>query len=123
MNKRLISLTMIGSTFFFGLILVGVFLYDSSIDDQKYSHNPVNISSYEINGYYKINPNSILDSLSRNESHIFLTLQGDPFTTEELSDVNISWNQADYLQIANALSLFVWKEPLDLNDKLSKHRF
>ena len=113
MNRRSI---IVGSILLLGLVFIIIFAYDSYIDDQKYRHNPVNMSSYEISDYYKIDPESILDALNRGETNVLLPLQGDPFTTEELPDINISWTQADYLQIANALSQFVWGEPLDFKD-------
>jgi hypothetical protein len=98
------------------LVFIIIYAYDSYIDDQKYTHNPINMGSYEIADYYKIDPNTILEALNRGEANVFLPLQGDPFTAEEFPNVNISWTQADYLQIANALSQFVWGEPLDFKD-------
>lgn len=109
MNARLVR----KSILLFGLFFIIITIYDYSNNDRKYSHNPVHMSSYEISGYYAIDPNTILAALNHGETNVFLPLQGDPFTTEELANVNISWTQADYIQIANALSQLVWGEPLD----------
>jgi hypothetical protein len=103
------------ATLIIGLVLVIIYGYDSYIDDQKYTHNPINMGSYEITDHYRINPNTILASLNRGETDVFLPLQGELIAIEEFPDVSISWTQANYLQIANALSQFVWEEPLDFN--------
>lgn len=112
MNKHLVLAWLFAA----GLVFVIIFAYDSYIDDQKYSHNPVNISSYKIRKDYEIDPISILDALKQGKSNVFTPWQGDPSPIEELPNVNISWTQEDYLQIADSLSQFVWGESLDFKD-------
>jgi hypothetical protein len=110
--KRILFLT--GGILFIGLVFI--FIYDTYIDKNKYQYDPINMSSYNVSGYYKIEPATILDAINQGEIDVFVPLQGDPFATEELPDIDISWSQADYLLIANALSQYVWGESLDFKN-------
>jgi hypothetical protein len=79
--------------------------------------NPNVLMDYPENrsGYYQFNPQTILASLDQGKTDAFTSLLvGDP------NDVNveydrITWNQADFLHVANALSQQIWNEPLDLD--------
>ena len=94
--------------------LIILFIFTSYLfATQKDYRNPTYYSSYFQSGYYKIHPETILISLDKGEPDVFVPLLGDLNQVEDLHN-SISWTQADYLKIANALSQFVWHEPLDL---------
>lgn len=109
MDKRLIYL--IGGTLF---LLVMIPIYDNHLHKQEDLRNPGYISSYWDTGYYAIDPETILTSLENGETNVFLPLLKDPQDiTEDVTDITISWTQADFLKIASALSRFVWNDPID----------
>ncbi|HLO18306.1 MAG TPA: hypothetical protein VK206_25970 [Anaerolineales bacterium] len=64
---------------------------------------------------YTINPETILASITHGETDIFVLAppRSDEEVVQMWSPGSFSWNQEDYLSIANALHQFVWKEPLD----------
>jgi hypothetical protein len=75
--------------------------------------NPGYFSSYPNSGYYKIDPETILESLDRGETNLFTPLSEDPSQVKSLHN-SISWTQVEYLKIAGVLNQFIWNEPLDL---------
>ncbi len=64
---------------------------------------------------YKINPETILESLRHGEKDIFEFIP--PRPDEDIVQIfpagSFSWNQEDYLEIANELHQSVWKESLE----------
>lgn len=78
--------------------------------DRKY---PSTIGTFNDTGDFTINPMTILDSLNRGEINVFTTTLATPSDDTILPSGSIHWIQADYLKVADALSQFVWKEPLD----------
>ncbi|MEP7134017.1 MAG: hypothetical protein ABI904_03695 [Chloroflexota bacterium] len=76
---------------------------------------------------YQINPETILGSLDRGDRDVFTPIMSTPNPDSPLlPSGSIPWKQLDYLKIANALSQYVWNEPLDLKNwsiyYLSLHR-
>ncbi|MFT3894921.1 MAG: hypothetical protein QM730_25100 [Anaerolineales bacterium] len=62
--------------------------------------------------HYTIKSDTILQSLTNNEEGIFTPSDSDIGLENAYPDP-ISWNQSDYLKIANTFHRFIWKEPLD----------
>lgn len=64
---------------------------------------------------YTFDPQTILSSLERGELSVFMPTS--PQSEEDWPllwlPASFSWNQEDYLKVADALHQFVWKEPLD----------
>lgn len=85
------------------------------ISSPKNYRNPSYFTNYSNSGYYKINPETILDSIDRGETDVFMPLLEDPDQIEDLHN-SITWTQEEYLKIADTLSQFVWNEPLDLEN-------
>lgn len=100
------------------IVLIVFLLYalvEPFIEEGQTSMNyPESMSGYQNKGYYKIDPVTILASLDEGKPDVFMSLLEDPNDIKET--YTISWTQADYLKIADALSREVWKEPLDLKD-------
>ena len=63
---------------------------------------------------YSINPNTILTDLNHQELNVFRPSESDlaEYTPPIWPSGSFSWNEEDYLKIANALHLYYWKEPL-----------
>lgn len=113
MKKRLI----IATTAVLVMIAVIFIAYQFSLrddDDNMSSNNPGFLGSYQNNGYYRINPETILGDLDQGKTDVFTPFFGDPDNIKDF--YTTVWTQSDYLEIANALSQKVWNEPLDLKD-------
>lgn len=112
MNKRL---TILGSIILLFLTVVIVLVGQAVLYlfREDYRGSPAYFSAYPDSGYYEINPETILASLDQGETDIFVPFFGNPDRDEPYYD-SIAWTQSDYLKIANALSLEIWNEPLDL---------
>jgi hypothetical protein len=95
------------------ILVVLIMLGSQLLSSQSDYRNPSYFSSYSDNGYYKIDPETILAALDNGETNIFFPMQIDPNESKDLNN-SISWTQAEYLKIANALSQLVWNETLDL---------
>lgn len=67
-------------------------------------------------GYFKIDPEIVLESLDSGDKNVFIPLLEEPDEVEAVTDVNIGWMQADYLKIASALGQSVWGDPMNLRD-------
>lgn len=72
---------------------------------------PMNVTVIRDTGSYKINPETILESLRRNDINVFAPELATP--EAPVFDKPILWNQSDYQEITAALHQLVWKEPLD----------
>jgi hypothetical protein len=92
-----------------------IYVYDpfSSVYGGPFS---ISSPSYMATGLFKINPATILVSIDKGETDIFLPdsrlvderLNGPILYTEP-----ILWRQSDHLKIAHALSQYVWKDNLE----------
>lgn len=78
--------------------------------ERKY---PSTIGTFNVTGDFLINTTTILDSLDRGETDVFSPTLATPSDDAILPDGSIYWTQSDYLKVANALSQFVWGEPVD----------
>jgi hypothetical protein len=113
MNKRLIR-PIGGMIFLLIMTFVMILVYDRHLHKEEDLRLPSRISSYRDAGYYKIDPETILTSLEDGNEDVFMPLLVDPKDiTEDVTDITISWTQADFLKIANALGHFVWDDPMD----------
>jgi hypothetical protein len=61
-------------------------------------------------GSYKINPDTILESLSQGEKDVFTQQIGTPEASNITTAKLVQWTQADYFMIAQTLHKFVWGE-------------
>jgi hypothetical protein len=83
-----------------------------SSDSQLYQYP--NYGTFEQTGDYLINPETILQSLDKNGSNIFMPVLATPGPDAQLlSPGSVPWTQLEYLKIVNALSQLVWKETME----------
>lgn len=61
---------------------------------------------------YSIDPENILESISRDKKNIFIPIES-PSNSTEFQSTPVYWKQSDYLAIANSLHEVVWGESLD----------
>jgi hypothetical protein len=116
MNKHLIYIIG-GTVLLLVLTIIMVPIYDNGLHEQRDLKNPNYLSSYSNTGYYAINPETILTSLNSGDVNVFMPLLKDPRDiTEDVTDITISWTQADFQRIASALSRLVWDDPIDAKD-------
>jgi len=80
---------------------------------KEYYKRPFDFNSYGRDGYYKIDPKTILTSLENGNTNVFEPLLKYPNKVEKITDVSISWTQADYLRIFLAFSKLVWDNSMD----------
>ncbi|MDA8115502.1 MAG: hypothetical protein M0Z43_12390 [Acidithiobacillus sp.] len=102
-TKRLIIIFIIllGSVFAYKLV-VSIFRTDAG--------HPTGLYEDEIS--YEINPETILTSINTSETNVFTRIPATPEVYSPLASGSFSWDQTDYLTIANAFHNFVWKEDL-----------
>jgi len=110
MNKSLVG----WAIFFLVLIIIVSLAWDDNHQDQESLRQPSSLGSYSEYGYYKIDPETILGSLESGNTNVFKPVLEDPPEVEEIADISISWTQADYMEIASALSKLVWNDTIDL---------
>lgn len=67
---------------------------------------------YVQTGVYKINPETILASIDREDANVFTELAATPTADQRLSAGSFLWSQTDFLKISDALFQFVWEEGL-----------
>jgi len=83
-----------------------------ALDNQ--SQNYPNFGANEVEGDYLINPDTILDALKRGDTNVFLPMLATPGPNDDLLPPgSFAWKQVDYLNIASALSQYVWKETME----------
>lgn len=96
------------------LIAGFVLLYKvNPVFDDQVLTAPNGLSSYFETTEYKIDPTTILENLKEGEKNVFTLVMATPETDERLYTEPFPWKQLDYLNIANALHQYVWKETLD----------
>ena len=95
------------------LLLILLVVYAcGSLDNQ--GQNYPNLGANEFSGDYLINPDTILDALKRGDTDVFLPMLATPGPDDDLLPPgSFAWTQADYLNIASALSQYVWKETME----------
>jgi hypothetical protein len=75
---------------------------------------PYSVTNFSDTGDYDINPHTILIDLKQSKRAAFIPIDKDP-TEVNNAYVNdaFSWQQSDYLRVADALQQFVWNDSLD----------
>jgi hypothetical protein len=98
------------------LLAVGInYVYEPFASGNK---GPLSLSSpsYTDTGLFRIDPGTILLSLERGDSSVFLpdsrSLE-DRYNGPILYSESIEWSQADNLRIVSAVNQYVWKDTLD----------
>jgi hypothetical protein len=69
--------------------------------------------------YYSFDSTSILDLLNNGNSDVFTLLETDPQPRSSVPSIpllKVSWTQADFLRVAQAVQQLVWKESSDALD-------
>ena len=67
-------------------------------------------------GYFQFNPETIMNNTVYQGNDISLTpLLIDDINQMDTKYTDITWNQTDFMNIANAISKEAWNEPVDLN--------
>lgn len=85
-------------------LVVIKFLHDSELP------YPYSLSNFVDRGDYKIEPHTILADLENGKKNVFKPVGNDPIENNKTS---FSWQQSDYLIVADSLHQFVWNETLD----------
>ncbi len=99
LRKWLVSLTLTGAVL---SITLSCSLFDDRIELER---------NYELRDY-SINPETILESLDQGDENVFTLQTVTPEVTSSTPAAPVSWSQADYLRIAQALHEQAWGEPL-----------
>lgn len=63
--------------------------------------------------FYKIDSSTILSKLDQGKANLFVQLPEEAEEFTQASPDTITWTESDYLEIANALHLSVWNEPIE----------
>lgn len=112
MNKRLVTVSIV----FLGLTFITLLVHDYNADKEEGNRIPSYLNSYSDIGYFKINPDTILESLSKGDNNIFAPLLEDPRSVQSLTNVSFFWTQADFLKIVNSLGMLIWNDPMEFTD-------
>lgn len=62
--------------------------------------------------YYSIEPKTVLEAISQGKEDAFISISDEPSLASPSKGEMVSWDQADYIQIAEALHKLVWGESL-----------
>lgn len=108
MSKWLVRISVIIIIF-----LTIVTIFACQLPGDKEPEYPSTIGTFPETGNYAIDPETIIESLDHGVTNVFMPLLATPSVDTILPSGSIHWKQSDYLKVANALSQFVWKEPLD----------
>lgn len=96
-----------------GLCLTFVFSLYGYLHDSELPY-PYSLSNFINRGDFQINPYTIFDDLDRGGKEIFKPIVNNPTeSANPYANATFSWNQSDFLKVANALHQFVWNESLD----------
>lgn len=94
----------------FGSIYLISYVYWTS----KAIRYPIGLESYPDKGKYKINPETILTSLDRGETDVFVPISVPIEESYRLfSPGSFSWRQSNYFKISSSTHHYVWEEKLD----------
>ena len=95
------------------MILVLILSIGSGLFDERRILYPTTVGDFGETGDYRINSETILESLSQGETDIFFTENRDLDSYTPPGGGTYSWSQADYMKIATALHQFEWGESLE----------
>ena len=92
------------------ILFIGYFLFIFGLSacylEESRSSVPL---PYEI---FNINPTTIIEDISQHKEDIFVPLEK-RIPGNEIVYIPVTWNQNDYIEIANSIHKFVWSESLD----------
>jgi hypothetical protein len=111
MKKKMIQPIII-TTFIILCLILGISI-SSGLFEEQIQRYPTTISSLGDTGNYMIDPETILESLDRGETNVFMPEIATPEFYTPPDGGTYSWSQADYWEIASALHQFVWGESVD----------
>jgi hypothetical protein len=94
------------------LFLMIAAIFSACVPDQMREY-PSGWSDYPNKSYFKINPETILDSINQARINIFVPLAATPTVYENAYPPSVMWRQTDYLKVANALFQHLWNETPD----------
>jgi hypothetical protein len=99
----------------FVLITIATVVLSTTITCQLWSSlGNIKVAEMSNNqGYYAIDTDTILKSIAQGKTDVFFSQNATPEVVAPLSSKPIQWSQADYFRVAEALSEFVWNEPLE----------
>lgn len=100
---------------FIMLILLGSFVSKLFLYDTSYS-SPFFFSSYDVTGYYDINPETLFDATGQVKSETIIPSSEEIWNREEPYYDDVSWTEEDYIKIVDIISRDIWKEPFDQNE-------
>ena len=107
MNTQSHSRTIIAVVIFLIFLVVGyVYVFDPGQDDRSL---PVGISDFRDRSFYQIDPATILASIESGETEVFIAQES---ASQASAKNTISWQQADFINLARALNQVVLQEPL-----------
>ena len=107
MNTQSHSRTIIAVVIFL-IFLAAVYVYVFE-PGQSDGSRPVGLSDFRDRSFYQIDPATILDSIDRGETELFIAQESD---SQASVPNTISWQQADFINLARALNQGVLQEPL-----------
>jgi hypothetical protein len=107
-NRKISRTMVIAATGVVLLITLAIIAVFNPLEDQIRRYPNGDLSDFNDTSYYKINPETIMRSLDRGETGVFLPELATPQAPKV--EAPFTWHQSDYLRIATALYQFVWKE-------------
>lgn len=93
------------------ILLLGLIWFSIQIIYSKDYLQRYPTGSFNRTQYFKINPDTVLVSIDKNEDGVFQLAEDASF--EKINEKTFSWTQEDYNNIANEVSFFAWGEALD----------
>lgn len=119
-NKRTAQKIIIAVLFILLCVLLKTAFGLGNIFDSEL-YDPITVFEFSYTGSYKIDANTILESIDSEHSLVFL-----PETTV-ISNSNrnneLAWTQLEYYKIAGVLFEFIWKERLNKNWSIHRMSF
>jgi len=96
----------VAAIFLVFLVIGYVYVFDPGEYERQL---PVGINDFRDKNSYRIDAETILNSIDQGELEVF-TSKG--VNQQTLPDKTASWGQEDFIKVARALNQFVWEEPL-----------
>ena len=107
MNTQSHSRTIVAVVIFLIFLVAGyVYVFEPGQSDGS---RPVGLSDFRDRSFYQIDPATILDSINRGETELFIAQESD---SQASAPNTISWQQADFINLSRALNQLVLQEPL-----------
>ena len=116
MKRRLLKYSILIFAIACTLILAYAYAHDIYINNQNNVNPEYLINNHPNKGYFKIESEKILPSLTQGDTDVFAPLLQEPDLVEPLENASFSWTQGDFLKIASALGLSVWNDPMSKED-------